>query len=62
MIAQFCKLLDAKGAKNMHILVYCYILTLKRENLSLKMVLSIEEEKEHMNLISCLNQKVGTHG
>lgn len=62
MVAQLCKLLDAEGAKNIRILMYCYILTLKRENLSLMMVLSLEEEKERMNLISCLNQEVGTHG
>lgn len=51
-----------KGLKIMHIFVYCYILSLKRENSSLVMVLSLEEENKLINLVSCLNQKVGTHG
>lgn len=45
----------------MHILVYYYILSLKRENLSLVMVLLLEEENKLIDLVSCLNQKVGTN-
>lgn len=49
-----------KGPKIIHILVYCYILSLKRENLSLVMVLLLEEENKFISLASCLNQKVKT--
>lgn len=42
--------------------MYCYILSLKREDFSLVMVMSLEEENKLINLVSCLNQKVGSHG
>lgn len=50
-----------KGLKIMHMLMYCYILSLKREILALVMVLLLEEENKLINLVSYLNQKGGSH-
>lgn len=51
-----------KGLKIMHMHMYCYILSLKREILALVMVLLLEEENKLINLVSYLNQKGGSHG